>query len=74
MSVTTFGHYLTVPEVAERLRCGEWTVKKLCRSGAIEASKVGGKWVATPEAVEDYVASQSNRVQSVQRRRRRRTA
>lgn len=65
--------YRTVPEIAARLRCGEGTAKKLCRSGELEASKVGGKWLATDESLEDYVRSQSNRTQSVARRRRRRT-
>lgn len=64
--------YLTVPEIAARLRCGEGTAKRLCASGALEASKVAGRWLATAESVGDYVQAQSNRTQSVQRRRRRR--
>lgn len=65
---------LTIPEIAAHLRCSETKAGQLCRSGAIEAFKPAGKWLASPEAVDAYKATTSNRVQSVQRRRRRRSA
>lgn len=70
----TVANDLTVPEVAERLRCSPWKAVRLIRSGAIEATKPAGQWLATPDAVDAYKASTSNRVQSVQRRRRRRAS
>jgi excisionase family DNA binding protein len=62
---------LTRHEVAALLHCSPTTAGKLLRSGLIEAYKPAGKWLATPEAVDAYKASTSNRAPA--RRRRRRT-
>jgi excisionase family DNA binding protein len=43
MSVTTRdGEYLTVAEVAERLRCSEPTVRRRIREGELPAVRLGG--------------------------------
>lgn len=63
---------LTIPEIAAKLRCGEWKAARLVRTGAIEAEKPAGKWLATEAAVDAYSATTSNR--STTRRRRRRSA
>lgn len=52
---------LTVPEVAERVRCGTRVVVRLIAAGDLRASKVAGKWLVRPEDIEVYVDSQSNR-------------
>lgn len=66
--------YLTVPEIAERMRCSEWQAKRICRSGALRATKPNGRWLSTPEWVDEYMAGGENRVQSAARRRRRRAS
>ena len=63
---------LTVPEVAELLRCAPWTVKGLCASGALVASKVAGRWLISADAVTAYLDQQSNH--PTPRRRRARQA
>ena len=66
--------YLTVEEIAARLRCGEWHVRTLCRSGALRATKRHGRWYSTPEWADEYMEAGDNRAASVQRRRRRRSS
>jgi excisionase family DNA binding protein len=63
---------MTVPEVAEHLRCSEWAVRTLARSGALRGSLVSGRWLFRLEDVEEYVDEQANR--PVVRRRRRRAS
>jgi excisionase family DNA binding protein len=62
---------LTVPEVAQRLRCSEWAVRKLINApGGIRAAKVAGRWLVTEDDIEAYRESQANRPKPRQRRRR----
>lgn len=62
---------LTVPEVAQRLRCSEWAVRNLVNApGGIRAAKVAGKWLVTEEDLAEYRESQANRPKPRQRRRR----
>lgn len=65
---------LTLPEIAERLRCSEYHARTLLRRGAIEGGKPAGRWAATEAAVDAYYRSTLNTTQSVQRRRRRRAS
>lgn len=65
--------YRTVPEIADALRCGEWKVKQVCRSGQLRAVKPAGKWLSTDEWIAEFAASTENRATSALRRRRRRT-
>ena len=62
--------YLTPKEAAKRLPVGnaDW-VREQMRSGRLEAAKVGGRWVTTPEWIDAMVQAGSN---STTRRRRRR--
>lgn len=46
--------YLTVQEVADRMRCEHRTVRRAIRSGELEAALIGGKWVIREEAVEAW--------------------
>lgn len=62
---------LTVPEVAQRLRCGEWAVRRLINTpGGIRAAKVAGRWLVTEADLTEYRESQANRPKPRQRRRR----
>lgn len=63
---------LTVPEVAERLRCSEWSVRTVARQGLLRGSLVAGRWLFAEDDVQDYVDSMENR--PVARRRRRRAS
>lgn len=61
---------LTVPEVAARLRCGEWTVKRLINApGGIRASKVAGRWLVAEDDIEDYLDQRANRPARKRRKR-----
>lgn len=68
--------YLTVPEVAERLRCSDWSVYREIKAGNLLAAKVRGKWLVSDAAVDGYVAERLPRDDTARgpRRRRRRTA
>jgi excisionase family DNA binding protein len=48
---------LTVPEVAERLRCGRRTVERLIAAGRIRANKVGRRTLVTSFEVEAFIAA-----------------
>lgn len=58
---------LTVPEVAEQLRCSERFVLDEIRRKNLRASKIGGAWKLTPEDVERYENAKAN-VPAVRRR------
>lgn len=61
---------MTVPEVAEHLRCSEWAVRSLAREGALRGSLVSGRWLFTREDIDEYVDSLANRAPARRRRRR----
>lgn len=46
--------YLTVQEVAERMRCEHRTVRRAIRSGQLEAAMIGGKWLIRDQAVDEW--------------------
>lgn len=63
---------LTVPEVADRLRCKPWTVRRLINdTNGLRASFIGGRWLVTEDDLTAYQESQANRAAPVRRRRRR---
>lgn len=63
---------LTVPEVADVLRCKYESARRLMASGAIPSTKVAGRWTTTNEHIDAYLDSQL--VSHTQQRRRRRRA
>ena len=54
--------YLTAPEVAQTLRIAPWAVVRLCRTGALRATKPKGtqKWLIAPADVQAYLADGLN--------------
>lgn len=62
--------YLTPEQAAERLPFGnpDW-IRAQLRAGRLRGSKIGGRWLVEPAALDDMVAAGSN--QQVRRRRRR---
>jgi excisionase family DNA binding protein len=48
------GPYLTVDEVAERMRCEHRTVRRAIHAGDLEAAMIGGKWLIRQEAVDAW--------------------
>jgi excisionase family DNA binding protein len=49
--------YLTVQEVAERMRCEHRTVRRAIKSGELEAAMIGGRWVIREEAIDAWFQS-----------------
>lgn len=49
------GPFLTVAEVAGRMRVSKMTVYRLVHSGQLEAVRVGRSFRVTEEAVEEYL-------------------
>lgn len=47
--------FLTVAEVADRLRVSKMTVYRLVHNGQLEAIRVGRSFRVTEKAVEDYL-------------------
>ena len=62
--------YLTPELAAARLPFGnaDW-IRMQLRAGRLRGSKVGGRWLVEPAAIDEMVAAGSN--QQVRRRRRR---
>lgn len=62
--------YLTPEQAAELLPFGnpDW-IRAQLRAGRLRGSKIGGRWLIEPAAIDDMVAAGSNR--PVRRRRRR---
>lgn len=52
--------YLIAPEVATILRIDPWAVVRLCRTGAIRATKPGQKWLIDPADLQAYIDSGLN--------------
>lgn len=65
---------LTVPEVADILRCRYESARRLMSSGAIPSTKVAGKWTTTAEYVDGYLDAQTVGATPAARRRRRRAS
>ncbi len=61
---------MTVPEVAARLRCAEWTVRRLAHAGELKASFISGRWLVRPEDLDAFLEEKSNRAPARRRRRR----
>lgn len=63
---------LTLEEIAEELRCGTWTARRLLAAGEIEAAKIADRWIARRSAVVAYQERlTAGGVQQPRRRRRR---
>jgi excisionase family DNA binding protein len=56
------GRLLTVPEVAERLRASEWTVREWLRQGRLRGSRPGGTrlgWRIAEAELDRFIAAGS---------------
>lgn len=51
---------LTIPEVAERLRVSERTVKKLLATGQLRKVGIGARTLITDREVEAFIAQQES--------------
>jgi excisionase family DNA binding protein len=54
-------NYLTVQEVAERMRCEHRTVRRAIRAGHLEAAMIGGRWLIRDGAVDAWVDARAHR-------------
>lgn len=48
-------NFLTVKEVAARLRVSGMTVYRLCASGDLVSVRIGGSWRIPEQAVDEYM-------------------
>lgn len=46
--------YLTVPEVAERMRCEHRTVRRAIKRGELDAAMIGGRLLISEDAVDAW--------------------
>jgi excisionase family DNA binding protein len=52
--------YLTIQEVAQLARCEHRTVRRAIRSGELNASLIGGRWIVREDAVEAWFGARAN--------------
>lgn len=52
--------FLTASEVAPILRVDSWAVVRLCRTGALRATKPGQKWLIDPADLQAYIEAGRN--------------
>lgn len=52
--------FLTAAETADILRTSPWVVVKLCREGALRATKPHKSWLITPADLDAYLAEHAN--------------
>ena len=73
MTTTSISKYLTPEQASALLPYGnaDW-VRSQLRRGTLRGSKIGGRWMAEAEAIDDMVAAGSN--STTRRRRQRRIA
>ena len=45
---------MTIPEVAERMRCEHRTVRRAIKAGDLQAALIGGKWLIREDAVDRW--------------------
>lgn len=60
---------LTADEAAPFLKRSPLTVRRLCHSGALRATKDGRQWLIHPDDIEDYLDSKANRPRRKRRSR-----
>lgn len=56
--------FLTVAEVAERLRLTHVTIGRMIKSGELPAYKMRGSWRIKPGDLDAYIAGQSTQIVS----------
>jgi len=52
---------LTVQQLVERLQVSDETIYRYIRIGILKASRVGGLWRVSEEALEDFLDNRSGR-------------
>jgi excisionase family DNA binding protein len=60
MNSTTDGRFVTVAEVADRLRVSTMTVYRLIQSGELPAARIGKSYRLRQEDVDDFLAQRFN--------------
>lgn len=51
--------FLTVEEVAERMRCEHRTVRRAIHAGELEAAMIGGRWLIREQAMDAWFDSKT---------------
>ena len=52
---------ISLPEAAELYGFSSQYLRNLVNKGRLKAQKVGDRWITTPQAVEDFIASRQKR-------------
>jgi excisionase family DNA binding protein len=60
MNTTTDGRFVTVAEVADRLRVSTMTVYRLIQSGELPAARIGKSYRLREEDVDGFLAQRFN--------------
>lgn len=60
---------LTAEQAAPILKRSALTVRRLCHSGALRATKDGRQWLIRPDDIEEYLDSKANRPRRKRRSR-----
>jgi len=60
MNTTTDGRFVTVAEVADRLRVSTMTVYRLIQSGDLPAARIGKSYRLRAEDVDGFLAQRFN--------------
>lgn len=53
--------FLTVEEVASRLRVSTFTVRRWLRDGALQGVRIGGRWRVSEESLARFIAEQEGK-------------
>lgn len=54
-------NYLTIPEVAARVRCEHRVIRKAIHRGELEAAMIGARWLIREEAVDAWFEARTAR-------------
>lgn len=53
--VVNFGEWLTTAQVAQVLNCGLHNVRRLIKSGSLQAEKVLDRWLVSRSSLDAYI-------------------
>lgn len=52
---------ISLPEAAEMYGFNAQYLSQLAKKGRLQAQKIGGVWLTTPQSIEDYIDSRQKR-------------
>jgi len=67
---TTPTAFLTTEDLGQRWHLEAYTVRKMCRTGRVPATFIGGQWLVKPADAEAFERAQMNVAPAAKRTRR----